>query len=96
MDDANDLSFSQLLDVLAEKLARKLSEEPSRLFPSRLMTVDQAAVYIGQTSEAVQDLVSSGKIPTMRTDCRAFIDRLDLDSFIEERKTRLPDPTGWQ
>ncbi len=88
MSETNDLSFDRLLEVLAEKLASKLSQEPSRMYP-RLLTVDQAAVYLGRTREAIQHLVSSEKVPTVRTDRRVFLDRLDLDKWIDDNKT------GW-
>ncbi len=88
MSEINDLTFDRLLEALAEKLAGKLSQEPSRLFP-RLLTIDQAAVYLGRTREAVQHLVSSGKVPTVRADRRVFLDRNDLDRWIDDNKT------GW-
>jgi excisionase family DNA binding protein len=88
MSEMNDLTFDGLLEALAEKLATKLSQEPSRLYP-RLLTIDQAAVYLGRTREALQHLASSGKVPTVRADRRVFLDRHDLDKWIEENKT------GW-
>ena len=88
MSDMNGLSFDRLLEMLADKLATKLSQEPSRLYP-RLLTIDQAAVYLGRTREALQHLASSGKVPTVRADRRVFLDRLDLDKWIDENKT------GW-
>ncbi|HXP83383.1 MAG TPA: helix-turn-helix domain-containing protein [Bryobacteraceae bacterium] len=88
MSDTNDFSFNRLLELLAEKLAARLSQEPSRLYP-RLMTVDQAAVYLGQTRDAVQHLVSSEKIPAVLSERHVFLDRLDLDKWINDHKT------GW-
>jgi excisionase family DNA binding protein len=88
MSEPNDLSFDRLLELLAEKLAAKLSHEPSHFYP-RLMTLDQAAVYLGWTREGVQHLVNSEKVPTVRTDRRVFLDRLDLDKWISDNKT------GW-
>ena len=88
MPETNDFSFDRLLEALAEKLAAKLSQDPSRLYP-RLMTVEQAAVYLGRTKEAIQHLVSSGKVPTVRADRRVFLDRVDLDKWIDDNKT------GW-
>jgi len=85
--DRSGLTFDNLLELLAEKLANKLSQDPSRMFP-RLLSIDQAAIYVGRTREATQHLVSSGKIPTVRSDRRIFIDRLDLDRWIEEHKER--------
>ena len=88
MSEMNDLTFDRLLEALAEKLAAKLSQEPSRLYP-RLMTIDQAAVYLGRTREALQHLVNSGKIPTVRADRRVFLDRLDLDKWIDDEQDGL-------
>ena len=88
MSETNNFSFDRLLELLAEKLASKLSQEPGRLYP-RLMTVDQAAIYLGRTREAVQHLVNSEKVPTVRTDRRVFLDRVDLDKWINDNKT------GW-
>jgi excisionase family DNA binding protein len=88
MKQPPDFSFESLLEILAEKLAGKLSQEPSRLYP-RLMTIEQAATYIGRTPEATQHLASAGKIPTVRADRRVFLDRLDLDKWIDDNKT------GW-
>ena len=88
MTETNDFSFDRLLEALAEKLASKLSQDPSHLYP-RLLTVDQAAVYLGRTREAIQHLVASGKVPTVRADRRVFLDRSDLDKWIDDNKT------GW-
>jgi excisionase family DNA binding protein len=88
MNATNDLSFDSLLELLAEKLASKLSTEPSRLYP-RLLTIEQAAVYLGRTRESVQHLIASEKVPTVRTDRRVFLDRVDLDKWIDDNKT------GW-
>jgi len=84
----NNLTFDGLLEALAEKLATKLSREPSRLYP-RLLTIDQAAVYLGRTRETLQHLISSNKVPTVRADRCIFLDRLDLNKWIDENKT------GW-
>ena len=80
-------TFDRLLEILAEKLASKLSQDYNRLSP-KLLTIDQAAAYLGRTKEAVQHLVTLGKVSTVRTDRRVFIDRLDLDKWIDESKTR--------
>lgn len=77
--------LDQLLDVLAERLTKKLPKD-ARNVSARLLTVEQAATYIGRTKEAVQHMVSRGKLPTVRTDRRVFIDRNDLDQWIEDNK----------
>ena len=84
----NQLTFDRLLELLADKLAARLSKEPSNLYP-RLLTVEQTAAYLGRTNEAVQHMASSGKLPTVRADRRLFFDRQDLDQWIKDNKT------GW-
>jgi excisionase family DNA binding protein len=82
------LTFDRLLEVLAEKLADKLTQDQSHLLP-RLLTVDRAAAYLGLTREAVQHLVTFSKVPVVRADRRVLLDRRDLDAWIQEHKT------GW-
>lgn len=81
------------LDELAERLAAKLETRLSVAHngngggvPARLLTVRQAAEYLGRSEQAVQHLVSAGKVPTVRADRRVFVDRCDLDRWIEENK----------
>jgi excisionase family DNA binding protein len=88
MSETNTLSFDTLLEILVEKLANRLTQEPGRLYP-RLLTIDQAAVYLGRSPEAMQHLVASGKVPAVRADRRVFLDRTDLDKWIDDNKT------GW-
>lgn len=52
------------------------------------MTVEQAASYLGRTKEAVQHMIHAGKLPTVRSDRRVFLDRLDLDQWIGDHKNR--------
>jgi len=88
MDAKDELSFDRVLEMLAEKVAKRLSQDTVQLQP-RLLTIEQAATYLGRTPEATQHLASAGKIPTVRADRRVFIDRLDLDEWIRDNKT------GW-
>jgi hypothetical protein len=47
MKEPPELSVESLIEVLAEKLAAKLAQDPNRLCP-RLLTIEQAAAYLGQ------------------------------------------------
>ena len=80
-----DSTVDQLINVLVERLAKKLSQDIGQT-SSRLFTVEQAATYLGRTKEAVQHMVNQNKVPTVRTDRRVFIDRNDLDRWIEDHK----------
>jgi excisionase family DNA binding protein len=83
-------NLDQVLDVLADKVAQRLREEgPPASSPTmrpRLLTVEQAGIYIGRSKEAVQHMISSGKLPTVRSDRRVFVDVEDLDGWIREHK----------
>jgi len=81
-----------LLDALAECVAQKLAGklvQGDQLAPvrPRLLSVEQAAVYLGRTKEALQHLIISGKLPVVRADRRVFLDVRDLDEWVERNKT---------
>jgi excisionase family DNA binding protein len=88
MSEMNAMSFDRLLEILAEKLVAKLIREPNRLYP-RLLTIEQAAVYLGCPVEALQEWISCCKLAVVRAGRRVFLDRVDLDKWIDEHKT------GW-
>lgn len=59
---------------------------PTPLTSKRLYTVEEAAEFLGRTKEAVQHLIAAGKIPTVRSDRRVFLDREDLERWIQSGK----------
>jgi excisionase family DNA binding protein len=52
----------------------------------RLLTLDQAATYLGLTKEALKAKVYLGRIPTVDLDKKLRLDREDLDRVIEQNK----------
>jgi excisionase family DNA binding protein len=79
-----------LLDSLADRVAARILERlgETQCASKRLLTTEQAAEYLGRSKESVQHLVSSGKLPTVRSDRRVFLDVRDLDEWIEVNKVR--------
>lgn len=80
-----------LLDALVERVAAKVvarlkSNDVAATIKARLLTVEQAATYLGRTPEAVQHMVSGGKLRAVRPDRRVFLDVRDLDRWIEDNK----------
>jgi len=75
-------------DLLAVKVAERLagSGREGGKIRKRLLTVEEGAVYLGRTKEAVQHLVAAGKLPTVKSDRRVFLDIRDLDQWIEQSK----------
>jgi excisionase family DNA binding protein len=82
--------FDSSLEALADRVAAKLGlrlESPSAQIAPRLLTVAQAAVYIGRTKASVQHMVGAGILKAVRSDGRVFLDRGDLDEWIEQHKS---------
>lgn len=84
-------TLEALLDALAERVAAKVRAEfaaggLSGTVGPRLLTVEQAASYLGRSKEALEHMVASAKIPTVRIDRRVFIDVRDLDRLIDDSK----------
>lgn len=52
----------------------------------RLFTVKEAALYLGRSVWSMRDLIWSGKIKVVKDGKRIFIDRVDLDGYIERNK----------
>ena len=86
----NGLTLDALIDALAERVAAKvradLGADGLSTVRPRLLTVEQAANYLGRSKEAVEHMIASAKIPTVRIDRRVFIDVRDLDRLIDESK----------
>lgn len=90
---AEGLNLDALIERMAEKVAARLQNGDhgapvnGEVRP-RLLTVEQAAVYIGRTKDAIQHMIGNCKLPTVRSDRRVFIDMRDLDAWIEGNKRR--------
>ena len=91
IQNGGGLSLDALLDTLAERVAAKVRADltpdgsPTVTRP-RLLSVDQAAAYLGRTKASVQHMVAEGSFPAVRADRRVFLDREDLDRWIEANK----------
>jgi excisionase family DNA binding protein len=71
-------------DTIAEAIASRLMD--SNVLIPRLLTLEQAAKYLGLTKEALKAKVHLGRIPTVDLDKKLRFDRLDLDRMIEQNK----------
>jgi len=81
------VTLDSIIDTLASAVAAKLRAEPSGSSASasiapRLLTVDQAAVYLARSKEAVQHMVSARRLPVVRDGRRVFLDVRELDRWI--------------
>ncbi len=84
------LNLDALLDALAERVAARLAPHlagrDAGAVRARLLSVEDAAAYIGRTKASVQHMVASGRLPSVRSDRRVFVDRRDLDMWIQDNK----------
>lgn len=87
-----DFNIDSLIQNFAKRLAAQVRVElaGNALSPlqPRLLTVEQAAIYMGRSEEAMQHMVANGKVPTVRIDRRVFVDVHDLETLIEDGKDR--------
>ena len=85
-------NYDALLEDLATRVAAKLRGELGNGngngtgVKPRLLTIEQAATYLGRSKEAVHHLVTSGTLPKVQADRRVFLDVHDLDAWITEHK----------
>ncbi|SPE32051.1 hypothetical protein SBA6_170009 [Candidatus Sulfopaludibacter sp. SbA6] len=74
-------------EAVAETVSQLARDGGSAPVKRRLYTVEESAVYMGRSLEAMQHMIGAGKIPTVRLDRRVFIDVRDLDRLIDQSKT---------
>lgn len=54
----------------------------------RLLTVQQAAIYLSTSTHAIRQLGWGGEIPSLKIGKRVLFDKSDLDAFVNAQKTR--------
>lgn len=59
--------------------------QPSAIAP-RLLTVADAARYLGRTEKSIRHLVQRRKLTSIRGDGRVMFDRVDLDAWIKRNR----------
>lgn len=85
-------SLTELVDRLAEGIAdrvtRKLSQQPvqPQAYSRRLLSVADAAPYIGRSKRALEHLMADRVLEPVRQGRRVFLDARDLDRWIDESK----------
>jgi excisionase family DNA binding protein len=73
------------INALADALSRRILESGNIERP-RLLNLDQAAVYLGMTTDAVKSKALMGQMPAVKVDKKWRLDRIDLDRWIEDHK----------
>lgn len=60
--------------------------QPSSAIAPRLLTVADAARYLGRTEKSIRHLVQRRKLASIRGDGRVMFDRVDLDAWIKRNR----------
>lgn len=77
--------MSRIDKVIEYKKARKNPKGPVK----RLYSVPEAAHYMGRTVDALREMIWAGRLPFVKEGRRVFIDKKDMDDYIEQNKMRL-------
>ncbi|HTA42319.1 MAG TPA: helix-turn-helix domain-containing protein [Bryobacteraceae bacterium] len=84
----SDLIMTSIIDTIASAVASKLRSQTVAVntdqIAPRLLTVEQAATYLGRSKEAVQHMVAARKLPVVRDGRRVFLDIRQLDEWINQ------------
>jgi excisionase family DNA binding protein len=89
-DFGSGFGLDTLVDAMASKIAEKVTQGLSSTCTSsitpRLLSIEEAARYLGRTKDSMQHLIAAGAIRTVRSDRRVFLDIRDLDTWIDQNK----------
>jgi excisionase family DNA binding protein len=77
--------FAQQITAALQSELQTSVKAPGGIEP-RLLTAEQAGVYIGRSEQAVRHLIFNRDIPTVRNGRSVRIDRKDLDRWIENNR----------
>lgn len=73
---------TEIVGMVKAELGHLVSHEVQAV----LLTVKQAAVYLGRSEQSVQHLIFQKDLPVVRAGRRVHLHRRDLDAWIEKNK----------
>ena len=79
------LIAERIADEVADRVATKL-QKPQAV-ERVLFNVSEAAVYLGRSKSAVQNMIFDRELPVVRNGRRVHLLRRDLDACIEKHRT---------
>ena len=79
------LIAQQVAERVQEQIAERLAHTAPAVQPV-LLSVKDAAVYLGRSEQSIQHLIFSHELPVVRVGRRVHLDRRDLDLWIEKNK----------
>ena len=76
--------FDPTLEVLVKAVLKEVMS--TGLVQPALLTVKQAAVYLGRSEQSIQHLIFNRELPVVRSGRRVHLHKRDLDAWIEKNK----------
>jgi excisionase family DNA binding protein len=70
-------------------IAPRHQSDPEQVIPPRMLTIKQAASYLGATVWFVRNLAWNRAVPHMQLGNRIQFDKSDLDAYIDRRKAAV-------
>jgi excisionase family DNA binding protein len=55
----------------------------------RLYDIKEGAFYLGRSVDSLRELLWAGKLPFIKDGKRIYLDRADMDAYIDRNKTRF-------
>lgn len=84
-----DLVITLIARAVAERVEEKVIDRLEHMAPAVqpvLLSVKDAAIYLGRSEQSIQHLIFSHELPVVRVGRRVHLDRRDLDLWIEKNK----------
>ena len=84
-----DLVITLIARAVAERVEEQVIDRLEHMAPAVqpvLLSVKDAAVYLGRSEQSIQHLIFSHELPVVRVGRRVHLDRRDLDLWIEKNK----------
>lgn len=95
LSNQNIFQITIQIDELAARLVSQMREQgltaTTQPVFQRLLSVKEAAKYLGRSEAAVRNLIAAGKLKPVKKDRRIFLDRKDLDEGIDADKIEVAD-----
>ena len=82
MSEQHTITIQLPTSEIIDQIKSQMAQQPSK----RLLTVAEAAIYLGRTDNAIREMIRSGKLKAVKTDGHVMLDIRDLDAFIEAGK----------
>ncbi len=84
MADIPDVLIDSIAERLAAQVLAHLGDPATQATKPRLLSLPDAAIYLGRSLGAVEQLVKRGVIPVTRLDGKRQVDRIALDKLISD------------